>query len=150
MNTTSDKDLLYFAILANISSSSTQVFLTNYSIKPMWGNVLVTLTTRKFYRENISFQSSIFVHSFVLILTRNDGSELKTKAWAIISGGYMGLVSCYALCYRLTAQPDWPSGDCVAVVKGLGQRMVIKAMGMRWVQRSYGTSHDLFVWVLHT
>ena len=60
----------------------------------------------------------------------------------------MGLVSGCTLCDRLPAQPDWPSGDCVAVVHGLGQRMVSKVMGMRWVQRSSGAVYDWFVWVL--
>ena len=61
----------------------------------------------------------------------------------------MGLVSCgCTLCDRLPAQPDWPSGDCVAVVHGLGHRMVSKVMGMRWVQRSSGAVYDWFVWVV--
>ncbi len=56
------------------------------------------------------------VRSFGLILTRNNRSELKTSAWGIVSGGYVGLVCGYTLCDRLPALPDWLSGDCNASV----------------------------------
>ncbi len=74
-----------------------------------------------------------FVRSFVLILTRNNGSELKTSAWGIISRGYVGLVCDYTLCDRLPALPDWLSGDCIAVVHGLRLLLVMKKVKGKWV-----------------
>ena len=36
------------------------------------------------------------------------------------------------------SQPDRLSGDCIAVVHGLGLRLVIKAMVARWLQGLFG------------
>ncbi len=57
-----------------------------------------------------------FVRSFVLILTRNNGSKLKTSAWGVIPGENVGLMCGYTLCDRPPALPDWLSGDLNAVV----------------------------------
>ena len=86
------------------------------------------------------------VRSFVLILTRNNGSELKTSAWGIISEGYVGrLVCAYTLCDRLPALPDWLSGDCNAVVHDLGLHAVMKkeVMGVRVLLWSVGAAGGL-------
>jgi hypothetical protein len=84
----------------------------------------------------------LLVRSFVLILTRNNGSELKTSVWGIISGGYAGLVCGYTLCDRLPALPDWLSCDCNAVVHDLGLHTVMKkeVMGVRVLLWSVGAA----------
>jgi hypothetical protein len=88
------------------------------------GESLISIS--KIYKTDFKYFKDACVRSFVLILTRNNGSELKTSAWGIISGGYVGLVCCYTLCDRLPALPDWLSGDCNTVVNDLGLHAVMK------------------------
>ena len=82
------------------------------------------------------------VRSFVLILTRNNGSELKTSAWGDYLRGIRG-ASVWLYTLRSPASSAcWLSGHCNAVVHDLGLHTVMKieVMGVRVLLWSVGAA----------
>ena len=59
-----------------------------------------------------------------------------------------GTVAIHTPCNRLPSLPDQLSSDCIAVVHGLGLRLVIQAMVAGWLQGSFGASENWLGWAV--
>jgi hypothetical protein len=118
-------------------------------LQPQWRPI--TLKGKEEIEHLRRSKARQFVRLFILKVAQNNGSELKTSALGIISGGYMGLVCGYTL---LLAPASSLSSACIAKRRlcccgaWLRTMVVIKVMVMRWVQGSPGIKQVLFVWAL--